>query len=77
MISVRVALRSPFSQTNDGSLQMCREDGKPIGYKVKLGPDDRPQRIAGRIVKEQWAKKAKENGNSFNRQIVYPPWNPA
>jgi hypothetical protein len=60
----------------DGSVQMCREDGKPIGHKVKVGPDDRPQRIAGRLTKEAWHKRNKEV-SSFNRPIVYPAWKPA
>jgi hypothetical protein len=60
----------------DGSVLMCREDGKPTGHKVTVGPGDRPQRIAARLTKEAWHKRNKE-ASSFNRQIVYPPWNPA
>jgi hypothetical protein len=57
----------------DGAVQMCREDGKPQGHKVTVGPGDRPQRIAARLTKEAWHKRNKE-ASSFNRQIVYPPW---
>jgi hypothetical protein len=61
----------------DGSVQMCAESGKPIGHKVKRETGESAQRIAGRLTKERWAKKARENSNNFNRQIVYPPWRPA
>ena len=57
-------------------MQMCREDGKPTGHKVTVGPGDRPQRIAARLTKEAWHKRTKEV-SSFNRPIVYPVWKPA
>jgi hypothetical protein len=60
----------------DGAVQMCREDGKPTGHKVTVGPGERPQRIAARLTKEAWHKRNKEV-SSFNRPIVYPVWKPA
>jgi len=51
----------------DGSVQMTNADGKPQGHKVKVGPDDRPQRIAARLTKEKWQKRTKES--DFDRPL--------
>ncbi len=36
----------------------------------KLGPDDNPHVIAGRLTRERWLKAKGES--DFNRRLVYP-----
>jgi hypothetical protein len=54
----------------DGLLQIVDEMGKPKGKKVKLEREDNPAKVAGRLTKEAWMKRARES--NFNRPLVYP-----
>ena len=53
-------------------LIMCDENGKPMARPHRLGPDDDPQVIAGRLTRERWLKT--DGGTNFNRRIVMPRW---
>jgi hypothetical protein len=55
----------------DGLLQMCDETGKPKGKNVKLEREDNPAKVAGRLTKEAWMKRARES--TFNRPLNYRP----
>jgi hypothetical protein len=51
-------------------LTLCDESGKPMARPHRLGPDDEPRAIAGRLTRERWLKT---NGDSdFNRSLSYP-----
>ena len=65
-----------FYFIENGVLKMCSESGKPNGVTHKLEQGDDANQIARRFTREAWRRRTKELG-SFNRQIVYPPWNPA
>ena len=52
----------------DGFVQLCTEQGKPRGKKVKLNGDD-PRTIAGRLMHDSLATR-KDGG--FNRPLDYP-----
>jgi hypothetical protein len=55
-----------YYTVEDGFVQMCKEDGKPIGKKV-----DDAARIAGRLTKEAWMRRSRES--TFNRPLDYGP----
>jgi hypothetical protein len=52
----------------DGFVVMCSEDGKPTGKKERLIGED-AQKVAGRLLREAWLKRASES--DFNRPLVY------
>jgi hypothetical protein len=52
----------------DGYVVMCSEDGRPTGTKERLIGED-AQRVAGRLLREAWLKRADES--DFNRAIKY------
>jgi hypothetical protein len=52
-------------------LTMCDESGKPMARPRRLGPDDDPRVIAGRLTRERWLKS--DGGSGFNRQLSYSP----
>jgi hypothetical protein len=52
-------------------LTMCDESGKPMARPHRLGPDDEPRAIAGRLTRERWLKS--DGGSNFNRKLHYGP----
>jgi hypothetical protein len=53
------------------NLTMCDESGNPIARPHRLGPDDEPRAIAGRLTRERWLKT--DGASDFNRRIDYQP----
>ena len=54
----------------NGILQMVTEAGKPAGKKYKLQPGDDLVKVAARLTKEAWMKRARES--NFNAPLRYP-----
>jgi hypothetical protein len=52
-------------------LTLCDESGKPMARPHRLGPDDNPRVIAGRLTRERWLRT--DGGTNFNRRIHYGP----
>jgi hypothetical protein len=52
-------------------LIMCDQSGKPMAKPHRLGPDDDPRVIAGRLTRARWLKS--DGGSGFSRQIHYRP----
>jgi hypothetical protein len=50
---------------------MVTEAGKPAGKKYKLQPGDDLVKVAARLTKEAWMKRARES--NFNRPLNYRP----
>lgn len=50
-------------------LTMTDEKGKPMARPHRLGPDDDPRVIAGRLTRERWLKTS--GASDFNRRIRY------
>jgi hypothetical protein len=59
-----------FYQVENGMVLMCTEEGKPTGKKVRLGPGDDPEKVAGRLTREAWLRRGGES--DFNRRLNYP-----
>jgi len=59
-----------YYTVEDGFVQMCKEDGRPIGKRVALNGEN-PERVAGRLTREAWMKRARES--TFNRPLNYGP----
>jgi hypothetical protein len=54
----------------NGMVVMCDEDGRKTGKRLALGPGDDPDKVAGRLLREQWLRRGGES--DFNRPLIYP-----
>ena len=52
-------------------LTMTDENGTPMAKPRRLGPDDDPRVIAGRLTRDRWLKTS--GGADFNRRIHSGP----
>ena len=60
-----------FYFVNGRDLVMTDENGKPISKPYRLGPDDEPRAIVGRLTRERWLRL--NDGSDFHRPLVYRP----
>ena len=63
-------IESAFYSVCEGVLMMHDPSGKPTGKEYRLGPNDAPRRIAGRLGREGWLKAAGPRSD-FNRALAY------
>jgi hypothetical protein len=55
-------------KVENGFVILCNEEGRPTGKKCQLIGED-AHRVAGRLLREAWSKRATES--DFNRPLVY------
>jgi hypothetical protein len=65
-----------FYKVDDGTLIMTDQEGRPVRknngelWSHKLGPDDKPRSVAGRLTKE--IRRELDPSADFNALINYP-----
>jgi hypothetical protein len=60
-------------KVENGFVLMCSEDGKPTGRRLALNSGDNPERVAAKMLREQWLRRGGES--DFNRPLHYEPLN--
>jgi hypothetical protein len=60
-----------FYSVDGRDLTMTDESGKPMARPHRLGPDEDPHVIAGRLTRQRWLKT--DGATDFNRPLNYRP----
>lgn len=65
------AVQIGYYTVSGRDLTMCTEAGKPTSRPHRMGPDDDPRALAGRLTRARWLKT--DGASDFNRTLHYPP----
>lgn len=58
-----------FYRIENGMVVMCDDEGRSTGKRLALGPDDNPEQVARKLLREGWLKR--RGDGDFNRPLVY------
>jgi hypothetical protein len=59
-----------FYKIEKGFVIMTDETGRATGKRLALGAGDSAERVAARLLREQWLRRGGES--DFNRPLSYP-----